>query len=160
MQGVLDALDGYGGVYLAVFVFGILSGVIPITNSEALMAALGAGSSYGWSKLLVLALLVAIGQAITHAAVFFSARGLAKAGTKRSAKWEARIEKAHTLAERWKKSEVLLMICGSTVGVPPQVLVAAAAGVIGIRFRTFAVIDVSGRFVRFAAIAMVAHFAV
>lgn len=159
MQGVLDALDGFGGVYLAVFVFGILSGVIPVTNSEVLMTALGAGSAYGLPKLLVLAACVAVGQSVTHAAVFFSARGLANAGAHRSPKWEARIAKAHALAERWKKSELLMMMCGATVGVPPQVLVACVAGVIGIRFRTFAAIDVTGRFVRFAAIALVAHWA-
>jgi membrane protein YqaA with SNARE-associated domain len=160
VQGVLDALDGFGGVYLAVLVYGVLSGVIPITNSEALMAALGAGSSYGWSKLLVLAVIVAIGQSITHAIVFSSARGIATAGARKSVKWEARIAKAHAIAERWKKSEILMMICGATIGVPPQVLVAVVAGMIGIRFRTFVVIDVIGRSVRFAAIALVAHLAV
>ncbi len=160
MQGVLDSLDGFGGIYLAVFVFGILSGVIPVTNSEVLMAALGAGSSYGWPKLLVLALLVAIGQAITHGALYFTARGIAKAGTNKSPKWEARIAKAHDLAEKWKKSELLMMIGGATIGVPPQVLVATVAGVIGIPFRTFATIDVCGRFVRFAVIGLLAYLAV
>ncbi|MGE0402895.1 MAG: VTT domain-containing protein [Kofleriaceae bacterium] len=160
MQGVLDALDGFGGVYLAVFVFAILSGVIPVTNSEVLMTALGAGSSYGWSKLLVLAAIVAVGQSITHAALYFTARGITRAGTSNSPKWEARIAKAHALAEKWKKSEVLMMIGGATIGVPPQVLVATVAGVIGIPFRTFATIDVCGRFVRFALIALIAHAAV
>lgn len=159
MHGILDALDGYGGIYLAVLVFAILSGVIPITNSELLMTALGAGSTYGVPKLLVLAALVALGQSITHAVVLFSARGLATAGGHRSPKWQARIDKAHALAEKWKKSELLMIACGSTIGVPPQVLVAVVAGVVGIRFRTFAMIDVTGRFVRFATIALVAHLA-
>ncbi len=159
MQGVLDALDGFGGVYLAVFVFGILSGVIPITNSEVLMTALGAGSAYGVPKLLVLAFLVAVGQSITHAALFFTARGLAKAGTSTSPTWEARIAKAHEVAERYKKSELLMLIGGATIGVPPQVLVATVAGTIGIRFRVFGTIDVLGRFVRFALIGLVAHAA-
>jgi membrane protein YqaA with SNARE-associated domain len=160
VQGVLDALDGFGGVYVAVFVYGILSGVIPITNSEVLMAALGAGSSYRLPKLLVLAFLVAVGQAITHAALYFTARGLAKAGASRSPKWEARIAKAHAVAEKYKKSELLMLIGGATIGVPPQVLVATVAGTIGIPFRTFATIDVLGRFVRFAVIGLVAHLAV
>jgi membrane protein DedA with SNARE-associated domain len=160
VQGVLDALDGFGGVYVAVFVYGILSGVIPITNSEVLMAALGAGSSYGLPKLLVLAFLVAVGQAITHAALYFTARGLAKAGASRSPKWEARIAKAHEVAEKYKKSELLMLIGGATIGVPPQVLVATVAGTIGIPFRTFATIDVLGRFVRFAVIGLVAYAAV
>lgn len=160
MQGVLDALDGFGGVYLAVFVFGILSGVIPITNSEVLMAALGAGSTYGWPKLVLLAVLVAMGQSVTHAALYVTARGITRAGTSKSPTWEARIAKAHELAERWKKSELLMLIGGATIGVPPQVLVATVAGAIGIPFRTFVTIDVIGRSIRFAAIALLAHAAV
>ncbi|MFN0246963.1 MAG: VTT domain-containing protein [Kofleriaceae bacterium] len=160
MHAVLDALDGFGGVYVAVFVYGILSGVIPVTNSEVLMAALGAGSSYGVPKLLVLAFLVAVGQAVTHAALYGTARGLAKAGTSRSPKLEARIAKAHEVAEKWKKSELLMLVGGATIGVPPQVLVATVAGTIGIPFRTFATIDVLGRFVRFAIIGLVAYLAV
>lgn len=160
MHGILDALDGFGGIYVAVFVFGILSGVIPVTNSEALMGLLGAGSSYGTPKLIVIAALVAMGQSITHAIVFFTARGLSNAGANKSQKWEARISKAHAVAEKWKKSELLMLVGGATIGIPPQVLVATVAGVVGIPFRTFAIIDVSGRFLRFAVIGLLAHCAV
>ena len=156
MQGVLDALDGFGGVYLAMFVIAIISGIFPLTNSEAALIALGAKSSYDWPKLVVLAVIVAIGQSITHASLFFSARGLAKAGAKKRPKLEARIAKAHALAAKWQKSEVSLMVLGATVGFPPQALIA---GVVGIRFRTFATIDVSGRIARFVTIVLVAHLA-
>jgi membrane protein YqaA with SNARE-associated domain len=53
-----------------------------------------------------------------------------------------------------------MLIGGTTIGVPPQVLVATVAGTIGIPFRTFATIDVLGRFVRFAVIGLVAYAAV
>jgi membrane protein DedA with SNARE-associated domain len=159
VQGVLDALDGFGGVYLAMFVIAILSGVFPLTNSELALGAIGATSSYEWPKLVVLAVIVAIGQSITHALLYFAARGASKAGAKKRPRLEAKIAKAHELAQKWQKSEVLLMVLGATVGVPPQALVALVAGAIGIRFRTFATIDVSGRIVRFATIVLVAHFA-
>ena len=55
MQGMLDSLDGFGGVYLALFVIAIISGVFPLTSSEAALIALGAGSSYEWPKLVLLA---------------------------------------------------------------------------------------------------------
>jgi membrane protein YqaA with SNARE-associated domain len=159
VQGVLDALDGFGGVYLAMFVIAIISGIFPLTNSEAALIALGAKSSYDWPKLVVLAVIVAIGQSITHASLFFSARGLAKAGSKKRPKLEKRIAKAHALAAKWQKSEVSLMVLGATVGFPPQALIAVMAGVIGIRFRTFATIDISGRIARFVTIVLVAHLA-
>jgi membrane protein YqaA with SNARE-associated domain len=159
LQSALDTLDGFGGVYLAMFLIAILSGVFPLTNSEAVLIALGAGSSYEWPKLVVLAIIAAFGQSITHASVFFSARGLAKAGAKRRPWLEAKIAKAHELAARWKKSELLLIVLGATVGIPPQFLVAIVAGVVGIRFRTFAMIDFPGRIVRFTTIVLVAHLA-
>lgn len=157
MQSVLTTLDSYGGIYFAMFLFAILSGVFPLANSEAALIALGAASSYGWPKLVTLAVIVALGQAVTHAMVFQSARGLATVGAKRRPKLDARIAKARELGARWEKSEKLLMMLGATVGVPPQVLVALLAGVIGVRFRTFVLIDVVGRILRFTTIVLVAH---
>ena len=159
MHGVLDALDGFGGIYLAVFVLAILSGVFPLTNSEAAMIAIGAGSEYSWPKLVILAVIVALGQSITHGSLYFTARGLTKVGAKKRPRLEAKIAKAHALAKRWQKSEISLMVLGATIGIPPQALVALVAGVIGIRFRTFAAIDISGRIVRFTTIVLVAHIA-
>jgi membrane protein YqaA with SNARE-associated domain len=157
MQSVLDTLDGFGGIYVALFLFAILSGVFPLANSEAALIALGAASPYGWPKLILLAVVVALGQSVTHALVFQSARGLAKVGAKRRPKLEARIAKARELGVRWQKSELLLITLGATIGIPPQVLVALLAGVIDIRFRTFIAIDVAGRIARFTTIVLVAH---
>jgi len=157
VQSVLDSLDGFGGIYVALFLFAMLSGVFPLANSEAALVALGVASSYAWPKLLVLAMVVALGQCVTHAMLYQSARGLAKVGAKRRAKLEARIAKAREYGARWQKSELLLIALGATIGIPPQVLIALLAGVIGIRFRTFVAIDVAGRIARFSTIVMVAH---
>jgi len=157
VDSVLSTLDSYGGMYVALFLFAMLSGIFPIANSEAALIALGVASSYSWPKLVVLAVIVALGQCVTHALLYLSARGLAKAGAKRRAKLEARIAKARALGERWKNSELLLITLGATIGIPPQVLVALLAGVIGIRFRTFVAIDVAGRIVRFTAIVVTAR---
>lgn len=157
MPPALDALDSFGGIYVAIFLFAMLSGVFPLTNSEAAMIALGAGSSYEWPKLVVLAVIVALGQSVTHALLYQSARGLTKVGAKRRPRLEARIAKARALGARWQKSEVLLVTLGATFGVPPQALVALCAGVIGFRFRTFIAIDVAGRIARFTTIVLVAH---
>ena len=157
MQSVLHTLDGYGGIYIAMFLFAILSGVFPLANSEAALIALGAASSYEWPKLVVLAVIVALGQSVTHATLYLSAKGLARAGAKRRPRLEARIAKARELGARWQKSELLLIALGAVVGIPPQALVAMFAGVIGIRFRTFVAIDLTGRIVRFTTIVLVAH---
>jgi membrane protein YqaA with SNARE-associated domain len=154
---VLATLDGFGGIYVAMFLFAILSGVFPLANSEAALIALGVASPYGWPKLIVLAVVVALGQSVTHALVYQSAAGLAKVGAKQRPRLEARIARARELGARWQKSELLMITLGATVGIPPQVLVALLAGVIGIRFRTFVAIDVAGRIARFTTIVLVAH---
>jgi len=157
VHSALEALDSLGGIYIAMFLFAILSGIFPLASSEAALIALGAVSSYGWPKLVLLAVIVALGQSVMHATLFQSARALAKAGSKRSPKLEARIAKARELGARWEKSELLLITLGATVGFPPQALVAVLAGTIGIRFRTFIAIDLSGRIARFVTIVLVAH---
>jgi len=157
VESVLSTLDSFGGIYIAMFLFAMLSGVFPLANSEAALIAFGAESSYGWPKLIALAVVVALGQNVTHALMFESARGLSKAGAKRRPKLEARIAKARALGERWQKSELLMITLGATVGIPPQVLVALLAGVIGIRFRTFVAIDVVGRIARFTTIVVIAR---
>lgn len=157
VHSILHTLDSFGGIYVAMFLFAILSGVFPLANSEAAMIALGAASSYSVPKLLVLAVITALGQSVMHASLYLSARGLANAGAKRRPKLEARIAKAREIGARWQKSELLMITLGATVGIPPQVLVALCAGVIGIRFRTFVAIDIAGRIARFATIVMVAY---
>ena len=157
MESVLHTLDSFGGIYVAMFLFAMLSGIFPLANSEAALIAFGAASHYEWPKLIALAVVVALGQSVTHAILFQSARGLANAGAKKRPRLEARIAKARELGARWQKSELLLIALGATVGIPPQVLVALFAGVIGIRFRTFVMIDVLGRIARFVTIVVLAH---
>jgi len=159
VHSVLQSLDSFGGIYVAMFLFAILSGVFPLANSEAAMIAFGAASSYSVPKLIVLAVITALGQSVTHASVYLSGRGLAKAGSKSRPKLEARIAKARELGARWEKSELTMIALGATVGIPPQVLVALLAGVIGIRMRTFVSIDIAGRIARFVTIVLVAHLA-
>ena len=159
MQSVLDSLDAFGGIYVAMFLFAMLSGVFPLANSEAAVIALGATSTYGWPKLIVIALIVAMGQVATHSILFHMARGLAKVGAKKRPWLEKRLERARALGEKWKASEVLLMTLGAVLGFPPQILIAILAGAIGIRFRVFLVIDILGRIVRFGFLVAVARIA-
>ena len=159
MQSVLDTLDGFGGVYFAIFLIAIVSGVFPLVNSEATLIALGAKSDYAWPKLVILAVIVAIGQSLTHASLYFTARGLSKAGAKNHPKLQSKIARAHALAEKWQKSELTLIALGATIGIPPQAIIAMMAGIIGVRFRLFCAIDVTGRILRFVVIVLVAHLA-
>lgn len=158
MHSVLQSLDSFGGIYVAMFLFAILSGVFPLANSEAAMIAFGAASTYSVPKLVALAVITALGQSVMHATAYLSARGLSKVGAKSRPKLEAMIVKARAIGARWEKSELSLIVLGATIGIPPQLLVAVLAGVIGIRMRTFVAIDVAGRIARFVTIVLVAHY--
>jgi membrane protein YqaA with SNARE-associated domain len=157
VQSVLDSLDAFGGIYVALFLFAILSGVFFLANAETALIAIGAKSTYAWPKLIVLAIIVALGQCVMHALLFQSGRGLAKAGAKKRPRLEARLAKARELGAKWQKSELSLIALGATVGVPPQALIALLAGAIGIKFRTFVAIDIPGRILRFVTIVAIAH---
>lgn len=157
VQSLLDSLDAFGGIYVAMFLFAILSGVFVLANAEAALIAIGAKSGFAWPKLVVLAVIVALGQCVMHALLFQTGRGLAKAGAKKRPKLEVRLAKARELGKKWEKSELTLIALGATVGVPPQALIALLAGAIGIKFRTFVMIDIPGRIVRFVAIVAIAH---
>jgi membrane protein YqaA with SNARE-associated domain len=159
VQSLLHSLDAFGGIYVALYVFAVISGIFPLANSELALGALGASSHYSWGELMLFAVIVALGQSTTHAILYWLSRSAAKAGSKRRPWIEKRLEKAHAIGEKWKTSEVLLIVLGATIGIPPQVLIAILAGAIGIRFRVFLPIDVAGRIARFSVIVAVAHYA-
>ena len=100
MHSVLHALDSFGGIYVAMFLFAMLSGVFFLANSEAVLVALAVASSYGWPQLILLAVLVALGQSTTHALMFQSGRGIAKVGARGRPKLEARLARARVRAPR------------------------------------------------------------
>lgn len=157
MQSVLQSLDSFGGIYIALFLFAMLSAVFPLASSELALVGFATAAGYGVPKLILLAVIVGLGQSTVHAMLYQSAHGLAQAGAKRRPKLEARIAKARELGKRWEKSELTLIALGATVGVPPQAVIALIAGAIGVRFRTFVIIDVAGRIARFTTIVLVAH---
>jgi membrane protein YqaA with SNARE-associated domain len=154
---VLQSLEAAGGIYVALFVVALISGVFPLVNSEVALA-LTAMAIDSQPKAIVLAIIVALGQSIMHSTLFFSGRGLAKVGAKRRPKLEAQLEKARTLVAKWGNKWLLLITLAATIGFPPMILVALAAGALGVRYPMFVTLDVSGRIARFITIALAADY--
>jgi membrane protein YqaA with SNARE-associated domain len=152
---VLDALEATGGIYVAIFVVAVISGVFPLVNSELALTGIAlAGAST--PRLLVLAAIIAVGQTITHSTLYLSGREVAQRGAARRATLQARIERGRALVARWGDRSLLVLFSASTLGLPPMMLVALVSGALGIRFRSFVVIGLVGRVLRFAAIAIAA----
>jgi len=156
VQSVFDTLNSVGGIYVAMFVVAVISGVFPLVNSELALVAL-ARTVDSWPKLIVVGVIVALGQTVTHATLFESARSLTKLGEKRRQRFEARIARAREVVNKWQTSELLLLASAATVGLPPMMLVAVVGGALGIRFRTFVLIGLTGRVARFTTIVILAH---
>lgn len=152
---MLESLQASGGIYVAMLVVAVVSGVFPLVNSELALATIAiSGTSMG--QLVVLAAIVAFGQTITHTTLYVSAKSLATLGEKRRATLHARIERARVAVARWGDRSLLLLFASATLGLPPMMLVAVVAGALGIRLRTFVLIGLAGRALRFAAIAIAA----
>jgi membrane protein YqaA with SNARE-associated domain len=136
-------------------VVAVVSGVFPLVNSELALAGI-AMTGAGTTQLIVLAAIVAAGQTITHTTLYLSAHRLATYGEQRRAKLHARIERARAAVARWGDRSLLLLFASATLGLPPMMLVAVVSGAIGIRLRTFILVGLAGRVLRFSAIAIAA----
>lgn len=157
MRPVLETLEAAGGIYVAMFGFAVISGVFPLVNSE--LALIGLTLSIGsLPKMLVLAVIVACGQTISHSSLFFTARGITKVTTEGREKWHARIARARQIVEKWGERWLLLLGAAAIFGLPPMMIVSVAAGALGVRFRTFLGIGLLGRIVRFVTIVLGAHY--
>lgn len=155
-QHLFETLRAGAGLPIAVVVIAVISGAFPVVNSELTLGYIA--TQVPLSQALGYAVLIACGQTITHSGLFFTARGLTKVSEDRRPKLHAKIEKGRALVARWQDRWVLLVILAAVFGLPPMILVALAAGALGYRFRTFVLLGLAGRIVRFIAIAVAAYY--
>ena len=154
---MLESFEAVGGIYVAMFAIAVVSGIFPIVNSEVALvgATLATGSL---PTALTLAVLMAIGQSISHGTLFFAGRGIANATSKRREKLEAKLTKARALVARWGDKWLLMIAAAALFGIPPMILVALAAGALGgVRYRALVAIGLTGRMLRFVAIALTTY---
>ncbi len=125
---------------------GLASSLIPIVNAEVILVGLVLASP---PAALLLAFGMACGQMVGKTALFLGSERLTRAAlAARLATW--RLDRCP------KRARGLLVLLSATVGVPPLYLVSVAAPVLGVRLPSFVVFGLTGRLVRFAAIASVA----
>ena len=152
---MIEALESVGNIYIATFLIALVSGAFPLANGEIYLGTVTIGVG-DLSTALVLSVIVAIGQTITHSVLFQVARGVVAVSAKRRERLEAAIAKAKTVVVRWKGRVTVLLCTAATFGVPPMLAVSLTAGSLGVRFRTFVAIGLAGRIIRFAVIAILA----
>lgn len=142
-------------IFLASFGIALVSGVFPLVNGELYLI----GATYAVADLptaLVIAVIVAVGQTITHSTLFLLARDIVGISARHRKRFEERIAKARAAIERWKGRVLVLLASAATIGLPPMLAVSVTAGSLGIRFRTFVTFGLIGRILRFVTIAIIA----
>lgn len=136
---------------------GVASAVFPLVNAEA--AVLVGAATSPPALAVAIAVAVAVGQTVGKVAIYEAVRaGRSQAETRqrrsdrppgRVARWSNRL--VSTLEGRWRCVSVLLL--SASVGVPPLLATAAAAGVARMRRLDFVVCCLTGRTARFVVVA-------
>lgn len=140
---LLGALGIYGGTLVACFV----AGIVQVINTEAILLGVSIWLVDDAAQLPLIALCAAIGQMIANVMFFYAGRG---AGT--LPRVHAALARARAKIASWKQRPNLVLVAAAIVGLPPLVLVAVAAGGLGIGVKRFAAIGLCGRWLRFAIV--------
>jgi membrane protein YqaA with SNARE-associated domain len=159
----LVALATLAGASLA---FGVASALIPLFNAEVYMLSVAVTAPLTGIVAGVAGL--AVGQTIGKLAWFYAGRGgsakLASLVRRRRANRPMPIEGSGRWT-RWlrylarRPTAALLVAVSAATGIPPLAVVSVAAGASPLRPQEFVALCLSGRCVRFAAVALPAFWA-
>ena len=142
-QHLLATLGLYGGTLVACF----LAGIVQVINTEALLVVTSLWLVDDPAQLPLVALCAAVGQMLANVMFFYAGRGTGAMPFMRT-----KLEKVRTRVSTWQKRPNAVLAAASVFGLPPLVLVAIAAGGLGIGLRRFATIGLCGRWLRFGIV--------
>jgi membrane protein YqaA with SNARE-associated domain len=151
VRSLLDSIVAALGIYTGTLVVGVLSGLIPIVNGELFLIGVVLLSGKLWPA-IVLAVLVAVGQMLAKFILYKMAHGATGLG--KESRFGKKLEAAKAKVEKWKEKPLAITFISALTGLPPFYIVTLLAGALGVRFRTFLVLGIIGRVVRFVAIAL------
>jgi membrane protein YqaA with SNARE-associated domain len=127
-----------------------ISAFIPAVNAELLLLGLAAAAPPSW--LLVVVALTTTGQMCGKVLLYLAGRGVIMVPAGRGAAW---LERAKARADRHRRLGGTFLFASALSGLPPFYLTSITAGLARFSFRGFLVFGSLGRFLRFAAVALV-----
>lgn len=152
MRAVLDSIVAALGIYAGTLAVGVLSGLVPVINGELYLIGVVLLTGQVWPAIL-LAVLVAIGQMIAKVVLYKAAHEAGSVG--KTSKVGKKIEKWRAKIVKWQDKPLAITFVSALTGLPPFYVITLLAGVLGVRFRTFMILGIIGRLVRFVAIALI-----
>lgn len=148
-----EALTGKVGIYLASFVVGFVSGLVPFVNSEIYLVAVSSVAAR--PALMPIALLVAAGQMVAKTILFYAGQGVFKINM---GKYQSKVEAVQDKFVRWKNKTDALIFMSAALGLPPFYVVSFVAGALKLNVIKFVVVGLVGRGIRFAALVYFPQF--
>jgi membrane protein YqaA with SNARE-associated domain len=142
-----EALAAKVGIYLASFLIGFVSGLVPFVNSEIYLVAVS--PMVARPALLPIALLSASGQMLAKTILYYAGRGVFHINMGR---YKSKVEAVQAKFERWQNKSDLMIFVSATAGLPPFYVVSFVAGALKLNFPKFFIAGLLGRSIRFAAI--------
>lgn len=149
LHTVASELGIYGGTLLVCFV----GGLVPLLNAEVWLVALAVSLTTAGPLPLVVALAV-VGQMTAKSLLYLGARGATGLAPRR---YQTAVARARGYLVRWRRKPLAVLWLSTTVGLPPLYLVSIAAGALEVRFRTFVLVGLVGRTLRFGAVVALAR---
>jgi len=135
--------------YLVMLAIGLVSPVVWLFNAEVVAVWAGLVATRPWPPVVFL---LAAGQAVTFSLLFLGGDQLAR----RFGWLRRRVERFQSDAarlERFRRGSLWWLLAAAIIGIPPLVALSAIAPSLGVRFRTFALVALGGRTVRFFLLA-------
>jgi membrane protein YqaA with SNARE-associated domain len=150
-----QAILEHCGVYAGMLIIAVVSGFVFVLPVEVVLAAV---------VVVVGNLPLAIALGVIAAAGQMIAKGVLYKGAQRATaigppKPNGRLARAKKWIARWEDKPIGMTFVSGVVGIPPLVLVAPLAGVLGIRFRSFMAAGMAGRTIRFVTLAVITLYA-
>ncbi len=139
------------GIYGTCMALAVLSAVFPLVNAEVVLLGYVLAARSDWREALLFAAIMAVGQMVGKAGMYWFGRGAARVPSERTrrslARWEARLARS-------KHSVLLFVLLSASTGFPPFYVLSVLVGTLRVNFWAFLVIGLVGRLVRFGLIAL------
>ena len=127
-----------------------ISAFVPAVNAELLLVGLVAAAPQ--KLLLALVTLTTLGQMGGKVLLYLVGRGAVMVPSSRVRRW---LDQAKARLERYQGMGSAVLFASALLGVPPFYLTSISAGVTSFSFRGFLLFGSLGRFLRFAAVAVI-----
>jgi membrane protein YqaA with SNARE-associated domain len=141
------------GLYAGTFVVAAVSAVVPLVAIDVFLVGLVVMAPGAALPLVVV--LAAAGQLAGKLPIYWACRGVAAL----PGRHRARLDRVRAWLARWDRAPRAVLLASALFGLPPFSIISTAAGVLGVRARTFCLLVLAGRALRFAAIVAIAALA-